>query len=402
MVSSRSGRVSESRPRVGPRTYLLGGIGALSTFDPSLATIVGAVGGAAILLFSNLARFKVTAPVASMFFLVVWTSLSGLWSVNPYSVNVTITWVAVGLLFISGLHLVQTREQLRAVAIGYLLGSFLAVVRLLIENPGDLTGSASTRVTTVFEDVNVNYVAYALATGFALVVLLWNSATRLTLRSRVGLIATALAIVIGIVLTETRGALIGVVCAAIWIVLWRLFRIRTLVPITLALIIATIVVVSGVADLASLQFETGDRATGTWSGRLPLWDSARTLWAEHPIVGVGASGFAYASGYLIAAHNVILDLAVGVGIIGVILYVWVLRSALWTGTRTMPGSNRALMIGTFIAVSAPIYLTGAWVTAPAAWVALVLFARVTVLTTSTSSKDDLRGEGTTEAQYSGR
>lgn len=400
MVSPRGGKVSASRPRVGPRTYLLGGIGALSTFDPALATIVGAVGGLVILLFSNLTRLKIAAPVVWMCLLVAWTALSGLWSVNPYSMNVTLTWVALGLLFISGLHLVQTREQLRAVAIGYLLGSFLAVVRLILENPSDFADSAS-RVTTVFEDVNVNYVAYALATGFALVILLWNSATRLTLRSKVGLISTASAIVVGIVLTQTRGALISLICAAIWIVFWRLFRIRTLVPVTLALIIATTVVVSGVADLASLQLETGDRATGTWSGRLPLWESARELWTEHPFIGVGASGFAYASGYLIAAHNVILDLAVGVGAIGVVLYICVLRSALWKGTRTMPGSNRALVIGTFIAVSAPIYLTGAWVTAPAAWVALVLFARVSVLTTPALISDDAQPSGRTEARRPG-
>lgn len=377
------------RMRLGPRTYLLGGVAALSTFDPTSATMFGGIAGALILIFSRFGAQKLTAPTAWVSLLVAWVAASGLWSRNPYSVNVTLTWAALGLLFIAGRQLIQTRTQLRAVAIGYLIGAFLAVARLLIENPTLLGSGTSGRVTTIFDDVNINYVAYALVTGFALVVFLWTTAPEKTLLIKVSLTVTAVAIVVGVEMTQSRGALLGIACAVAWLLLWRLFKIHSLTPITIALITATIVIVSGIGDQASLQFETGDRATGTWSGRIPLWESARELWLANPVIGYGASSFAYVSDYLIAAHNVILDLAVGVGAIGVLIFVALLRASLWTGTRDAPASTRALLVGTFIAASAPAYLTGAWVTAPAAWVALVLFTQLDVLA---------RDEGRTPSQ----
>lgn len=389
-------QVSRAAPRrLGPRTYLLGGIAALSTFDPTLATVLAGVTAIVILAFGDLRKQRIPPSTGWMAALVGWVALSGAWSVNPYSLNVTLTWCALGLLFVAGGSLVQTTTQLRAIAVGYLLGAFLAVVRLVLENPSMLGADPSARVTTVFDDVNVNYLAYALVTGFALVVFLWVTAPQKTLRTKVSLVATAAALVLGVEMTQSRGALLGIICAAIWLVLRRLFRIRTLVPMTIALVIASTVIVSGLADQPSLQFEAGDRATGTWSGRIPLWESARELWALNPIIGYGASGFAFASDHMIAAHNVILDLAVGLGSIGVLLFIGLIRAALWTGTRKAPMEKRTLLIGTFIAASAPAYLTGAWVTAPAAWLALVLFSRIDVLRGTPTPTPELDSKSST-------
>ncbi|MBK8448476.1 MAG: hypothetical protein IPL41_17805 [Micropruina sp.] len=343
-----------------------------------MATILGVAAAATVFLFGDLAAFKVTPAVLWMMALLIWIAASSAWSVNPRALDSVLLWIAMGMMFIAVLQVVQTANQLRVIAIGYLVGAFSASIRLLIEQARlDIQGAV--RLTTIFGDVNINYVAYALAAGWALLVLLWDSRRKGSAVATILMAVAAVGVLIGIQTSQTRGALLGTVFAAAWIVLRRLFGLRSLAIPTLAVVTAAALALSGIGDQSSLQFEAGGRATGDWSGRIPLWDAARTIWALRPLVGFGVGSFGHVSGYGIAAHNVLLDIGVGLGVVGVLLFIAVLVSCLWLGTRSAPQVLRSEVIGVFLAASSPAYLTGVWATAPAAWICLALVARIGVV-----------------------
>lgn len=356
---------------------LLAAVAGLSTFDPTLVLYVGPVVGAVVFLFGNPMRWRVTVTVLLTIAFVAWVAVSGAyWSVNPDAVNATLTWVSLAVIFLTMIDAIQTVAQLRAVAVGYLLGCLFAVARTIAVDPNALFAGTSTRLG--YENLNVNYLAYALAAGFAVVVLLWNTGRR----NRFWLVVTTVALVAGIELTGTRGAYLGLILAVLWLLVCWMFKRPPLKLLIALLVAAAFAIVTGIADQASLAFE-GDRATGDWSGRLSIWPLARQIWADNPFIGIGADGFRTESGWGIAAHNAILETGAGLGVIGVALLV----AIVWTTLRNRDADPRlkAVLLGTFLAASAPAYLTGVWELAPASWIVLAMFSRITVARTGTRS-----------------
>jgi O-antigen ligase len=73
---------------------------------------------------------------------------------------------------------------------------------------------------------------------------------------------------------------------------------------------------------------------GTTSFRLALWHSAWAMFRDHPLLGVGPDNFLYAyrSRYVLPTaweefnlshpHNVVMDFATRLGILGLIIFVW--------------------------------------------------------------------------------
>lgn len=362
---------------LGPRSLLVGGLAAVATFDPSLATLTAPFLAVVVFLFGRPHKFRVGAPVHWGFAFIAWTALSGIWTVNPDHLTATLTRAALMLMFVAVSDFIQSGAHLKAVAAGYLIGAQVAVVRIIFENSGAIETAGGDRVTTVLGNLNVNYIGYVLAGSFPIIVLLW-SVTRQRL-VRFVLVFSTLVVIVGVEFTGTRGAYLGLGAGVAWIVFWALFKIRSLWTITVALVLASAAIVTGVADQASLVFETGERATGDWSGRLQLWESARSIWASSPFTGVGVGGFRILDSYHIPAHNILLDMGVGLGLVGVLLFALFLRSALWVDTRSVEGRQRALLVGVLIAATGPSYLTGAWDTSPAAWITLAIFARISVL-----------------------
>jgi len=109
------------------------------------------------------------------------------------------------------------------------------------------------------------------------------------------------------------------------------------------------------------------RPTGDWSGRLVVWPLAREWWLDHFILGSGVSTFAGANPMKIGAHDLVLEIGAGLGLVGVLLFLCFLFFSVF---RQPP-----LLVGSLIAVTAASYITGHWELAPAAWVLLAIFAR---------------------------
>lgn len=392
-MGTKSMRVSSDKPSVNefllkPRpaalrlelpTFIMAGVAALSVYDPGLAAAPGllvAVGVAVAL--SRPLRLRIDAPLVLSTLLVALTALSSLWSKFPdASTGAARNYAVVVVMFIAVRHVIQTIQQLRTVAVGYLAGCAVLVYRVWHENARQVSALEGGRLDLA--GLNVNYAGYAFIAGFAMIALLWGTKRR-TPGARLWLTAAGASIVLGIVLSDTRGALIGLGLMVAWLLMCLAAKkppIRLLVG---AVVVAAAAITTGAVDQASLAFENVfGRATGDWSGRLIVWPVARDFWASEDNFwfGAGAGAFQLSNYYQVGAHNFILELGTGMGIVGVLVYVAVLWTSL--GKRTGADPRGKILVGCFIAASALSYLTGFWDHSPAAWVGVGVFSRLGLL-----------------------
>lgn len=366
------------RKRVGLRVWLLAAVTALATFDPLTTMLVGPWIAAVVFITGRPWRLRMSAPVVLAVLFVIWCTLSIAWSTDPSFTRATaILWAHLLIMFIALQDAIKTRAQLMLVVLAYLAGAVSTVVRNLLTTPDAATLAATAVHRVELGNANTNYIAYTLGAGFALVVLLWM--LKQNTKIRLFVLAPAIALImVGINLTETRAAFIGMGALAAWIMLSRMTRRPPIRFLVFTLIVLGFFAITGIADKASLMFETGARATGDWSGRLIVWPLAREVWAENPFIGIGAGGFITSNPLSIAAHNMVLQTGTGVGIVGVVLLVALIWTAVgWKAGTVQP--RRAFIVGAFLAASAPAYLTGVWETAPASWVVLAIMSRVGIL-----------------------
>ena len=195
------------------------------------------------------------------------------------------------------------------------------------------------------------------------------------MRIRVGLVLGAVAIVVGTYLTGTRGALVGVVALLLWLVACRTAIKPPLKLLVVGVAAIAVMIVTGAIDQMAHLLDFGSRSTGTLTGRTPLWENARAIWSENFWFGGGAWASRATAG--VDAHNVILEFGSALGVVGVVIFVLLVWASLRLNRSAT--NTQTLILGGFIAVIAAPYLSGAWETSPAAWIALASFAQLQVL-----------------------
>lgn len=356
----------------------MAGVAGLSTFDPAQTLLIGTGVAAGVFLLGKPWSLRVTAPVVLSVLFVLWAAITQTWTPTPDFTRATvILWAQMIILFIAVLDVVKTRADIRLLATGYLLGAVITVTKNIFLGQGSsLVASAAGRAE--LGNANVNYVAYALSAGLALVVLLWSS-RRSTAVTVLTLVPGAAIVMVGVGASETRAALLSAGMLVAWLALCKILQ-RVPIHVVVGIIfVLSLLVISGLVDRASLAFESGSRATGDWSGRLIVWPLARDVWADNALAGIGAGAFIQINPMGIGAHNVFLQTGTGMGIIGVGLLLAVFWTALAWKREAVPQRRRALVVGAFLITSAPAYLSGMWETSPASWVALAIIARVPVL-----------------------
>lgn len=354
-------------------------IAGLSTFDPTMTLAIGPWIAIAVLILGRPLRFRLDAPVLLAVLLALWAGMSQLWTAAADFTHATaVLWVQVLVLFIAAHDLIKSRAQLRLIAAGFVTGAVFTVIKNVYFAP-EVTEYLATGGRAILGNANVNYVGYALTTALAMVVLLW--VTRRRPKSSFILLAGSVAVLaVGLGVSDTRAAQLGAGLLVAWLLICAVTRRRPLQLVVAGVLVAAFCIVTGVADRASLAFESGTRVTGDWSGRLVIWPLAREMWAENPLTGVGAGAFIVTNGTGVGAHNIILQTGTGMGVVGVGLLVGLMSAAL-------AGAKQPLLIGALLAASAPMYLSGMWETAPAAWIAIAVFSRARVLGTEPSRRE---------------
>jgi O-antigen ligase len=352
-------------------------VAGLSTFDPTQTLAIGPWVGLAVLVLGRPLKVQIKAPIVLAILFASWAWASQMWTPDPGFTRATaVIWFQVTLMFIAAYDLIKTNGQLRLIAAGFIVGGVFTVVKNVYFGP-EIVETMATGGRAVLGNANVNYVAYALTSALAMVVLMW--VTRIRTKTSFLMLGGATALIItGLIVSDTRGAHLGAGCLLAWLVICAVTRHQPLKLVVLIVIVSAVCIATGVTDEASLAFESGSRVTGDWSGRLTIWPMAREMWAQNPLVGVGAGAFIVTSGLGVGAHNVILQTGTGLGLVGVSLLVALIWTAL-APKRSEATPDQTLLVGAFLAASAPMYLSGMWESAPAAWMAIAIFARVDVL-----------------------
>lgn len=354
--------------RVGPRTWALALLVGLSVVDPGFVITWGPYIVLGVWLLGNPARFRVDLVFWTTCATIAWQWTTTLWATNPAARSVTLTATLLGLMFILARDALRTREQLRFVAWGFVAGAVFAAGQLSIGS--QLIDPITGRYT--IEGLNANYLGYAFCGALAIVVLLWQGATK---RGRTVLLASIAAIVVGLLLTGTRGAALGAVCLLLWLfACWAVKSppFKTLLAIALAV---AVVITTGILDAWIVSLEFGARATGDWSNRFRLWPLAREIWSMDWLLGQGPQAVRSTTG-IGDAHSVFLEIGSAQGAIGVALFLALLVAALGDGTRGYESRPRRLLLGAFLAATTPALLSGAWETAPAFMMLLMIFSRI--------------------------
>lgn len=298
--------------------------------------------------------------------LVVFLSVNAasLWWSDRPSLTAQLLWFlsAALLVFLIARGATTTPRAVTLAAAGYVVGLVVAVHRLSQGDYGALLEPGSLYDRSAEAELNVNYTAYAAA---GLIPML--AAATQGRRGRRAVLAGGLAF--SAVVTSaigTRGGAVALIFVGAWLLLGR-FRDPLFRPLCVGVAAVAVALTTGLLDDRLKLYATGQadaRETGTLNGRLLMWPLARGIIEEDPVLGRGAGtipGFHLRGTY---AHNVLLDVGAGVGLLGLAVYVvamWLLLAAIvrrWGRT----------VAGAFFAAAAAPLLSGYWYTAPALWV----------------------------------
>jgi O-antigen ligase len=359
------------------RCFGLAAMAAVTTFNPGFNTR----GGALLALLLAAPDFRLNRIRSADFWAVALAGLmvaSVQWSMSPALTQAAYQGqIAAAVLFIALRMAIVSQRTMVIIGAGY-LGGCLYGLWLLASSAGahvslelDFTNSYS------LEGLNRNYTAYAMAAGVGIAVIF----THLKRGAWIAGAAIGIAAYAGIVLTGSRGAAIAAIATAIWWIIPRCLRRKAIWGVYGLTLTATVAIMTGWADssLRSNVSVGSGRETGDLNGRLSIWPIAREAMDTEFWFGWGAGTFPAMNPIGIYAHNVLLDIGSGLGIVGVGIFVMLIWTALFSGTRSTPADTRCLVLGAALCCLTPPMLTGYWFQAPATWVALAIFSRMEVL-----------------------
>jgi O-antigen ligase len=287
--------------------------------------------------------------VVAIVMYLLWSALSLLWAENSLVGSETfVEWLIAGGVFLVIATTVLDARHARWIALAFVAGG-VASVAIGIASAGGLHGveeaglySSEGRLTGGSTDPN--YLGAGLIASAVLAVALFASSRRLLLRWAMG--GSVVILVAGIVASESRGAILsGVVAAVAALFIFRRQR-GTLITVLVA--IGVIGLLWFGLDPGALQRIT--HVSGTGTGRTDLWTVAWRIGRSHPLVGVGLGNFIIQEPHYVlrpgalsdvlliveqphVAHNMYLQTFAELGIIGFVLLLGVVASLVVYGLR---------------------------------------------------------------------
>ncbi len=297
--------------------------------------------------------------------------------------NAAMNAVAYGVIAVSARLSIQRRRDFFLIAGGLVLGAAYLLVVLAMGAGWTVVSNfqAATGRYTV-SSLNANYMAYVFVTALWLMVVARHLTSRKTRRAPFFLVA--LAFIPGIYLNGTRAALLSVLLIFLWTLVPKRLAVSLFKVSVVAVVSALFALASGFVDSLITQILVPSaRERGDLNGRLSVWPAARELVMTEPLLGHGAASFAHADNnpHQIAAHNAVLDVATGVGIVGLALLVATLWFALATAESN---ATLRLLQGAYLVALAPILATGYWTESPVFWLSISLVAVLPVVQSSRS------------------
>lgn len=326
-----------------------------------------------------------------------WLTLAALVGVDPVTAWLghpqrhlgLVTWVVCLLGFRLGTALSGDRIH-RVLGVGALVGAALLGLGALVDLVGWHPAGVNFPGTRVGGFTGLP--ALLGAAGVLLVPLAFGAAAQVAPRwRRLGQAAAVLGLV-AVVASQTRGAWIGLLVAAV--VAWPVLGPRSRSTQGLAVAgLGVLVVVAVLTPVGGRVVSLFDLNDGTSKGRVSEWHLATGVVADHPLVGVGPEGYrivvpghiddGYTRSYgreviVDRAHNGVLDLVVVGGVpAGALLVVLVggVGITLWRGRGAVTPFVAGATAATFGYLAQQLFLFPlaeveplAWIIAGVAWV----------------------------------
>ena len=218
---------------------------------------------------------------------------------------------------------------------------------------------------------NQNDFAFILATSLPLMFVLLRGSRRLLQALVLGAIGLSSA---AILLSFSRGALVGIAAGFLVFVLTDRRRLKVVVTaVTLGIVAAVLVIQSNPERFHQALFLKQQVAQENEATRLEAWDAAGRLATDHPLLGVGPGNFQFfynkltgrpvGTLTLTVAHNALLDVAAELGVVAMCLLALYLVLSFTRLTAELrlgygdPAFVQALRISLTIAVVSAMFLS---------------------------------------------
>lgn len=344
----------------------------------SIGALTKWVGGAAALALLGkvafLNRGKVMRPLPAAWWWIiffVWVFISSFWAIDPSNILashiVMRTFELFALYFVISLYPFNSRDLVWLKTLMILGGIAASLYSFSLARHG-ITWGGYVRLTIVGaeEQVDPNYWATTLLIPF-LFSLEWLMSTKSRCKRYLAVIASIL-ILLSILSSGSRGVLLGII-AAIFVFLWEKRRQISWKSVTTSVIVMAIAVFSfySLAPNALLDRYTFTEIVRTHGAtRFMIWKAGVIAFMDSPLYGFGYGNFIEANsqyvsriegGYMAqgkGAHNIYLQLAVELGIIGAILFLivlwkhWQLLRALKCSGNRLVATIKAIFVGMLV------------------------------------------------------
>jgi O-antigen ligase len=257
----------------------------------------------------------ITVPIS------VWPTHSLLFLFNVFLKTV--------LLFLLVIYWCRSVQDVRRLLWVYCIASVAVVI------PGVLSGHAGQeRYSLESLSYDPNDIALLQVMALPLIVYLYSTSGR---RLKLLLVGMALLCLYGVILTQSRGGFLALVVAGT-LILSRSSMSRSAKLSIVAVGVVVFGVLAGTAwkDRIRTMWDPQSEYDQTAGGRTDIWKSSIVLLATHPW-GVGIDNFVTAEGLShggvgkwSASHNSFLEVAVELGIVGLVIFIRLLREAMKT------------------------------------------------------------------------
>lgn len=236
------------------------------------------------------------------------------------------TFFKVVVIFVLMINLVNTRERLRLILkLVVLCSTGIAAGSIVKFAEGKFTATIQGvgvriegTVGGIFGNPNDLAMALDMLVPLAIVLALTSKPA-----GRLLYMACAFVLVMGVVVTFSRGGFLGLVAAG-GILLWKLGRHSKFTTALCALAACVVLALSmpvGYADRLFTIIHTEKDKTGSAQERQGELKRVLYVASRHPIIGIGLNNYPVYSNQAMRAHNSFLELAAELGLIGLVAYL---------------------------------------------------------------------------------
>ena len=288
---------------------------------------------------------------------------------EPYGSMKVQLYIADDLLFMLGAVFVGSRKSDLRLFLLLMLGITSAGALLLLDQL--LSGSARATVGERFSLSAQEYpiqLARSSADGLMIAIYMILAARKASLR--LWAVAMVPVLVVSMLAAGSRGPVLAFFFGLIFLIALTAAggrARRRLLQVAGGMLVAALIVpivIPGSAAGRALSTILGGSQGLSSNGRSHLWSLALTAFSQHPLLGIGTGGFATLSTELYP-HNILLEAAAELGLLGAIVVVGIIVSSLrrlieaW---RTAPGLEKldaVVLIALFLSALGNALFSGA-------------------------------------------